>query len=212
MRRTFGLILILFACCGHLAAQENDTLPDFKRHEIGISTGAFSQPSFFFILSEAYPIYYEGYKIENSNFCMYNIGTFSMSYRYHFTKYQSLGIVSTLLFSKIVDNNMDRNCSGFFTYWSLEPQYRITYKRFEHCSLYISWALGITVRIASNEHVAYWDDSSSDWFTMNYGNLYVAPSTHITLLGVSLGKDNRANFELGFGTQGLFNVGYSRRF
>jgi hypothetical protein len=40
----------------------------------------------------------------------------------------------------------------------------------------------------------------------------VVPSTHVTFVGVSVGKDNAANFELGFGTQGLLNVGYSHRF
>lgn len=202
----------MVAFCGSLLAQKSDSLPNFKRHEIGISTGAFSQPSFFFILSEAYPIYYEGYKNETTDWTQYNIGTFSLSYRYHFTSYQSLGIVSTLLFSKMEDNDRDRNRSGVFTYWSLEPQYRITYKRFEHCAFYISWALGITMRIASNDELSQWDNSNSDWFTMNYGRFVVVPSSHITLLGISLGKNNAANFEIGFGTQGLLNVGYSRKF
>ena len=31
-------------------------------------------------------------------------------------------------------------------------------------------------------------------------------------IGLSVGKDNAANFELGFGTQGILNVGYSLKF
>jgi hypothetical protein len=38
------------------------------------------------------------------------------------------------------------------------------------------------------------------------------PSSHITFFGISVGKDNAANFELGFGTQGILNMGYSLKF
>ena len=212
MSKKIFLISILFAFCGSLVAQENDSLPDFKRHEIGISTGAFSLPSLFFVLSDVYPVPYEGYVSEKDPFFMYNIGSFSLSYRYHFTPHHSLGIVTTLLFSKIVDKNSDRNRSGVFTYWSLEPQYRITFHRRKNYSFYMNFSLGVTVRIASNEDIVKWDTYTGGWLSNDYGRFIVLPSTHITLFGVSLGKDNAANIELGIGTQGFLNVGYSRRF
>lgn len=211
--KKYGLIVLIIMGLGvFVSAQENDSLPDFKRHEIGISTGAFSMPSLFFVLSDVYPVPYEGYVSEKDPFYIYNIGTFSLSYRYHFTPHHSLGIVSTLLFSKIVDKNSDRNRSGVFTYWSLEPQYRVTFHRRKNYSFYMNFSLGVTVRIASNEDIVKWDTYTGGWFSNNYGRFIVLPSTHITLFGVSLGKDNAANFELGIGTQGLLNVGYSRRF
>ena len=98
MSKKIFLISILFAFCGSLVAQENDSLPAIKRHEIGISTGAFSLPSLFFVLSDVYPVPYEGYVSEKDPFFMYNIGTFSLSYRYHFTPHHSLGIVTTYHF------------------------------------------------------------------------------------------------------------------
>ena len=211
IRKYMLVALIILGLNIITSAQESNPLPDFKRHEFGISTGAFSQPSYFFILSQAFPYHYEGYIEDSFDYCMYNIGTFSLSYRYHFTPRHSLGVVTTLLFSKIEDNDKVRNLSGVFTYWSLEPQYRFTYKRFEHCALYFSVALGVTVRIASNDELSYWDHYR-EGYALDYGSLHFAPSSHITFLGISLGDDNNANFELGFGTQGILNVGYSRRF
>lgn len=76
----------------------------------------------------------------------------------------------------------------------------------------MNFSLGVTVRIASNEDIVKWDTYTGGWFSNDYGRFIVLPSTHITLFGVSLGKDNAANFELGIGTQGFLNVGYSRRF
>ena len=209
--RKHGLVALIILGMSTLATAQNDPLPDFKRHEVGISTGAFSQPSYFFILSQAFPFHYEGYKSENYDYCMYNIGSFSLSYRYHFTPRQSLGVVTTLFFSKIEDKDKVRNLSGVFTYWSFQPQYRVTYKHFDHCALYFSVALGVTMRIASSGVLSYWD-SYREGYSLDYGRLHFAPASHITFLGISLGNDNNANFELGFGTQGVLNVGYSRKF
>ena len=211
IRKYMLVALIILGLNIITSAQESDSLPDFKRHEIGISVGAFSQPSYYFILSQAFPYHYEGYKSENFDYCMYNIGTFSISYRYNFSPRQSLGVVTTLLFSKIEDKDKVRDLSGTFTYLSLQPQYRFTYKRFEHCALYFSVALGVTVRIASNDELSYWDHYR-EGYALDYGSLHFAPSSHITFLGISLGDDNNANLELGFGTQGILNVGYSRKF
>ena len=44
------------------------------------------------------------------------------------------------------------------------------------------------------------------------GDLVIFPSGHLTLLGVSLGKRNNVNIELGYGTQGILNVGYRLKF
>lgn len=213
MNKKAIIISILTLFCWHISAQENDQQPsDFRRHEIGISFGAFSQPSIFYAGSEVLPVFYQGFKAENNKICQYNIGTFSLSYRYHFTERHSLGIVSTLLFSKIVDKYYVNDHSGVFTFWSLEPQYRFIHKRFKHCALYFGAAVGVTFRIASNDKLPGLDSADGGWFSIDYGRFFVMPSSHITFLGVSVGKDNTANFELGFGTQGLLNVGYSHRF
>lgn len=209
--RKYGLVALIILGMSTLATAQNNPLPDFKRHEVGISTGAFSQPSYFFILSQAFPYHYEGYKSENFDYRMYNIGSFSLSYRYHFTPRQSLGVVTTLFFSKIEDKDKVRDLSGTFTYWSFQPQYRVTYKHFDHCALYFSVAFGVTMRIASSGVLSYWD-SYREGYSLDYGRLHFAPASHITFLGISLGNDNNANFELGFGTQGVLNVGYSRKF
>ena len=213
MNKKVIIISILTLFCWHLSAQENDREPsDFRRHEIGISFGAFSQPSIFYAGSEVLPVFYQGFKAENNKICQYNIGTFSLSYRYHFTERHSLGIVTTLLFSKIVDKYDVNDHSGVFTFWSLEPQYRFIHKRFKHCALYFGAAVGVTFRIASNDKLPGLDTAEGGWFSVDYGRFFVMPSSHITFLGVSVGKDNAANFELGFGTQGILNVGYSHRF
>lgn len=204
-------MLMLF--CWQISGQENEQQPSvFRRHEIGLSVGAFSQPTLFYALSEVLPVFYNGYKGENNKIIQYNIGTFSLSYRYHFTERQSLGVVSTLLFSKIVDKYYVNDHSGFFTFWSLEPQYRFTYKRFKYCALYFGAAVGVTFRIASNDKLPDLDSAGGGWFSVDYGRFFAMPSSHITFFGISVGKDNAANFELGFGTQGILNVGYSLKF
>ena len=121
-------------------------------------------------------------------------------------------IVSTLLFNKIVDKYYVNDHSGVFTFWSLEPQYRFTYKRFKYCAFYFTAAVGVTFRIASNDKLSGLDSAGGGWFSVDYGTFCAMPSSHVTFLGISLGKDNAANIELGFGTQGILNVGYSRKF
>ncbi len=213
MNKKIIIVSILALFCWRISAQENNSQPsDFRRHEIGISFGAFSQPSIFYAGSEVLPVFYEGFKGENNKICRYNIGTFSLSYWYHFTERHSLGVVSTLLFSKIVDKYYVNDHSGVFTFWSLEPQYRLTYKRFKHCALYFGAAVGVTFRIASNDKLPILDTADGGWFSIDYGRFFVLPSSHVTFLGVSVGRDNAANFELGFGTQGILNVGYSLKF
>lgn len=213
MNKKIIMASLLMLFCWQISGQEDGQQPtNFRRHEIGISIGAFSQPSLFYAGSEVLPVFYEGYKSENMEICRYNIGTFSLSYRYHFTERQSLGIVSTLLFSKIVDKYYVNDHSGVFTFWSLEPQYRFTYKRFKYCAFYFAAAVGVTFRIASNDKLPGLDSAGGGWFSVDYGTFFAMPSSHVTFLGVSLGKDNAANIELGFGTQGILNVGYSRKF
>jgi len=213
MNKKVLIISILILFCLQILAQENGQMPsDFRRHEIGISFGAFSQPSLFYAGSEVLPVFYQGYKAENNEICQYNIGTFSLSYRYHFTERQSLGIVSTLLFSKIVDKYYVNDHSGVFAFWSLEPQWRFTYKRFKYCALYFGVAVGVTFRIASNDKLPALDSAGGGWFSIDYGSFFAMPSSHVTFFGISVGKDNAANFELGFGTQGILNVGYSHKF
>lgn len=213
MCKKIFLFSILSLFCWHLSGQEDEQQPsDFRHHEIGISVGAFSQPSIFYMGSEVLPCFYEGFKKENKIFCKYNIGTFSLSYRYHFTEYHSLGVVSTLLFCKIEDKYNVDDHSGFFTFWTLEPQYRFTYKRFKNCALYLGGGVGITFRIASNDKMPYWDTAGGGLFSATYGKVAAWPSSHITFFGISVGKNNHADFELGFGTQGILKLGYSCRF
>ena len=40
----------------------------------------------------------------------------------------------------------------------------------------------------------------------------IFPSGQLTLLGISIGKRNNGNIELGYGTQGVLKMGYSLRF
>jgi hypothetical protein len=44
------------------------------------------------------------------------------------------------------------------------------------------------------------------------GSPILLPSGHLTLLGISLGKKNNGNIELGYGTQGTLKIGYSINF
>ena len=41
---------------------------------------------------------------------------------------------------------------------------------------------------------------------------FVGPSVQLTLLGMRVGKANAANIELGFGPEGILEIGYSYKF
>ena len=205
------IIFTLLAICWSVRPQDTLRVAGFPRHEIKVSTGVFNQMSVFFF-NDITPAFLHGYKYEDAEYQQLNIGSFSLSYRYHITPMHSIGVVSTLLFSKVTDKYYVDDHSGLFTYWAVEPQYRLTYQRFNWGTIYLAAALGFTVRFASNDQVCFYDTHTGGWFSYYAGRCHVVPSTHVTFVGVSVGKDNAANFELGFGTQGVFNVGYSCRF
>ncbi len=76
---------------------------------------------------------------------------------------------------------------------------------------YLGVGLGATFGIEAKEINEFtrtiWrgDDGITDRF-------FVGPTAQLTLLGMRVGKTNAANIELGFGPEGILEVGYSYEF
>jgi len=95
----------------------------------------------------------------------------------------------------------DNPYDGTTHYISLHCGIRHVYSRHDNFTLYGSLFAGGSVWVVPNS-------------ICDQGR--VRNSTHVTFniapIGISFGERNCFNMELGFGTQGLLNMGYSRRF
>ena len=143
------------------------------------------------------------------------IGSFTFHYYYNITRLHAVGIQSTLAFRHITtlptDNpyhepyspliktakRKNQPYNSLNAFWSLQASYRITFKRYTACSLYAGCSLGFTLYLMDEQ----WKECP-----------VILPSGHLTVFGVSFGKRNNANIELGYGTQGVLNLGYNYRF
>jgi hypothetical protein len=208
MKKTiFYFLFLLFLLPSLITAQESTSpLKDFSKHEIGISAGAFPVIGIFYKYS--WPVdfdllghYYYQDRGDGRYLKSYLIGAFSFEYKYNFNYRHALGIIVSWACRKR-DVHLSEIKIGTDNYFALQAGYRFTYKRFEKLSLYSALYAGATFYLQDKDLMN--DDQKS--------NFWVYPSLHIALFGVSVGKKNAANFEVGFGTQGLIKVGYCYKF
>lgn len=194
------LWLTMPECTAQNAMEESTEIP---KHEIGFSVG------FFPILDEWDPArghsrfaYHDQFRInKRDSIDSWLIGAFTFNYNYNITHYHAVGVLTTLAFrhATIIPTGQSSSTS-LNAVWALQASYRITFKRYAVCSLYAGCSMGFTLYILDKQ----WQDAL---FVP-----HILPSGHITVLGISLGKRNNANIELGYGTQGSFRVGYSAKF
>ncbi len=211
MKKTiFYFLFLLFLLPSFMTAQESTSpLKDFSKHEIGISAGAFPVIGFFYkyepflgpVDVRFLSYYYYQDRGEGLYLESYLIGAFSFEYKYNFNHRHALGITASWACRKR-DVHLREIEVGTDNYFALQAGYRFTYKRFEKLSLYSALYAGATFYLQDKELMN--DDQKS--------NFWVYPSMHIALFGISVGKKNAANFEVGFGTQGLIKVGYCYKF
>jgi len=210
-KNIFCFLFLLFLLPSLMTAQESASpLKDFSKHEIGISAGAFPVIGIFYKYEPFIGNSYVHTTVENTLLGHYSdeggnktylIGTFSMEYKYNFTPRHAAGITATWACRKI-EKNMEEINSATDNYFALQAGYRFTYKRFEKLSLYSALYVGATFYLQDKDLMN--DDQKS--------NFWAYPSMHLTLFGISVGKKNAADFEVGFGTQGLIKAGYCYKF
>ena len=207
----FYFLFLLFLFPFRMTAQESTPpLKDFSKHEIGISAGAFPVIGIFYKYEPFIGNSYVHTTVDNTLLGHYSnvggtktylIGVFSIEYKYNFNHRHALGITASWACRKIEDY-LEETKTAIDNYFDLQAGYRFTYKRFEKLSLYSALYAGATFYLQDKELMN--DDQKS--------NFWVYPSMHIALFGISVGKKNAANFEVGFGTQGLIKVGYCYKF
>ena len=211
MKRFIAILLTINTLCGFA---QTDPVNDFQRHQVGFSFGVFSHLGIFdnsrydgnfFRLHDDYDD--NGYRIE-----AFNTGTFTLFYRYQLAKRHALGLQTTLGFRYVTkmyhynpgpglikgDNDQNQVQCSLNTYLALQASYRFTVKQFPCCSFFLGGDAGFSLYLVDEP----WQQ----------GTPLVTPTIQLIPLSVSIGKRNAAVFEFGFGTQGMFNLGYSCRF
>ena len=203
-KNVFYFLFLLFLFPINMTAQETASpLKNFPKHEIGISAGAFPVIGIFykyeFLGLSRYSTLFGYYDYEDIRDGLYLesylIGTFSFGYRYNFTSRHALGITASWACRKVKEH-LEEIKTGTDNYFALQAGYRFTYKRFEKLSLYSALYIGATFYIQDKQLMN--DDQES--------NFWGTPSLHLALFGISVGKKNAADFEVGFGTQGIIKV------
>lgn len=230
MKKKPLLVLLLLLCGGMARGQETNlnSNESFKHHEIGFSIGIhpigediwrparimmpisenFWRPASLFAYYE--PDFFHYRTSLESYSQSFKVGAFNLHYFYNITRKHSVGaVISTTLLNVIIPRS-EKNYKGINTYITLNATYRFTYKSFPNIDFYLGVGLGATFGIEAkeiNEFVrTVWDN---DKWTRRF---FVGPSVQLTLLGMRVGKANSANIELGFGPEGILEVGYSYKF
>lgn len=212
------LCLLLITSFNTHAQTDSQVFVDVPRHEIGISMGIYPNigiwdPS---RSGDKWLCHHERYKTDiGDTIDTWLIGAFTFNYYYNISRFHAIGLQSTVAFRHITtlptDNPYQEPYSPLIktlkrknqpynslnAFWALQASYRITFKRYPICTLYAGCSLGFTLYFMDKQ----WKN-----------DLVIFPSGHLTLFGISLGKRNNGNIELGYGTQGILKMGYSIKF
>lgn len=142
-------------------------------------------------------------------------GSVNLQYHHYFNKYNALDIdVSWAMYkhhNMIAVENQYKYGSEYLHFISAQIGYSIHYLHKEKVTLYSSVYLGGTIYYIGT----LWDhyDIQTGEFIMAVSPVMtLKPALQINFIGIRVGKHNAANFELGFGTQGVLKCGYSYRF
>lgn len=210
------LCLLLITSFNTHAQTDSQVFVDVPRHEIGISMGIYPNIGIWDPSRSGQFGHHDHYQTpDGDTIDSWLIGAFTFNYFYNITRFHAIGIQSTLAFRHITtsytDNpyqepvspliktlgrNNDVN-NSLNVFWTWQASYHITFKRYASCSLYSGCSLGFTLYFMDKQ----WKN-----------DLVIFPSGHLTLFGISLGKRNNGNIELGYGTQGILKMGYSIKF
>lgn len=211
-RKTIGRICILLSLCTCLltsvtctAQNASDGLSDLPKHEIVFSAGIFP------LIGVFYPSYnFNPFLIHscNRNSEETTVGSFNLSYLFNFNKYHALGVNSTICFKRYsIYEDQQIPVNSLNTYWALQAQYCITFKRYNRCTLYCGISLGATFYFRDK----YWKEQPPSFVFPEDQYISVYPNFHLSALGVKFGHKNNGSVELGVGTQGILKIGYCRK-
>lgn len=212
---------LLFLTAPTLQAQNTPTsTDDVNKNEISFNVGAFPAIGFFYQsgimfgpvqMPFSMPPLWSYYLYRDEDYHSALIGSFSLSYKYNFNKFHTIGVAATWACRTTGFVSDDKMIHGTDHYLALQLGYKITYKRYNNISLYSALYAGTTLYFEDDVFFNYMKERETSYSNLK-GTCWIAPNFHITLVGISLGKKNAANIELGFGTQGILNFGYAYKF
>lgn len=219
IKKIISAALIMLTLSGVAPAQTDSVTykgpktSDYPRHELGVSYGLFP------IIGVVPYGKYEKYK-DLHPFIQGDIiwsGSANVYYRCWFNRHNSLSLdFSWAMYKHQSRLATDINGNDFYHSPTDIRYYRNTYVH------YFSVQFGYNVHYYTTEKVTLYSSLFVGFTTYYYGDLYpvedkhsgysFAPSLHVNFLGLSVGKNNAATFELGYGTQGVLKFGYNYRF
>lgn len=205
---TTALLSLLLLCGGVARGQETTSSQGelTRHHEVGFSYGCLPM-SIFSLYPHSMDFWSDGWDEVSGSFKAKPwVNCLNFHYSYHFNRFHSI----------IVTGNWFIMQHGNHSYtWTpllkhhhllgLQVGYGITYFTKGIVSLYSTANVGFIVDLGTPQvgipnHLV--QGLRKD----------IWPEFHVCLLGVRLGKSNAANFELGFGTQGMLKMGYNYKF
>lgn len=222
------IFALLLLCGGVASAQKTDlnSNESFKHHEIGFTIGIMPEGEDFWrpasLMGPIYePDFFHYRTTPDSPNQSYKVGAFNLHYFYNITRKHSVGAVLSATLLNVTIHSIDhhniwlpaveeRDYHGINTYITLNATYRFIYKSFPNIDFYLRVGVGATFGIEAKEINDFtrtiWNN---DKMTRRF---FVGPTAQVTLLGMRVGKVNAANIELGFGPEGILEVGYSYEF
>lgn len=133
------------------------------------------------------------------------MGSLNLNYNYRINKLHAIGatVSWTRNKRKPIQYDNDFYTKDFYNYLTLGIRYALFYYNTDKLSIYSAINACLTLYFAGYEFRPYEPNVTSRRACVAW------PDYHIGLLGVRVGQKHAATFELGFGTMGIFQVGYN---
>ena len=211
MKRIFftTTLLALLLLCGGVARGQQATAPQgeqTRHHEVGFSYGCLPMsitslyPHSMYFWNDGWDEVAESFNPKPWVNCL------NLHYSYHFNRFHSIIVTGNWFIMQ--HESSSYSWTPLLKYHhlvGLQVGYGITYYTKGIVSLYSTANVGFVVDLGTPGVFAY---------SYLVGGLRpeIWPEFQVCLLGIRLGKANAANFELGFGTQGMLKIGYDYRF
>jgi hypothetical protein len=168
---------------------------------VGVSYGALAQPMMF----------HSFVHLKNPIV----LGSLNLEYYYNFNKKHSIGAAFSVT-SDCFNQHKWRSITNHYVgsentyesekgaaFFSIQLGYRFTFFSKNNISLYSSVFSGLGIRVISFHNIYYDRIGLSEKYLL---------TGHLTFLGMTIGKKNCVNIELGLGAQGILQIGYKYKF
>lgn len=192
---------LLSAMVAILAVSSVSAQSDEPKQEIAVSVGQFSNSDWLNIFEIVVEAVF-GEKYNDGSF----VGPISMEYYYHIKPW--IGVGAMAVYGQLSqDSQKDGEKVGQKTnrYFTVMPAVKFDWLRRDVVGLYSKLGVGATLRNEKREF-----DGERSKYNSDKTDVHV--NWQVSLIGVELGKSLRGFAELGFGEQGVAQIGVRYRF